>query len=481
MITLSILIGAPALASIISLFSSRLHLVKYASLAAAAISTIATLFLASRVAFSGTVTLSSFFAIDALGMLGILITSVVGLAAISYSIGYLHNEVNKHIIGPRRVRQYFVLLNLFLAAMLFACAAANPIMMWLAIEATTLSSAFLVSFYHKPSSTEAAWKYLLINSLGLLLGFFGTLLYLSAASLSGENFITWQTLLTHASLLNPDIARLAFVFMLIGYGTKVGLAPMHTWLPDAHSKAPVPISAMLSGVLLNIALIAVLRFKTITDTVVGANFSQHILIVLGLLSIIIAAGMILIQKNYKRMLAYSSIENMGIMALGFGFGGAASLAALLHMIYHSLTKSLLFLSAGNIFLTYSSTKIAQVRGVLTTLPVTGILFFAGILAISGLPPFGIFFTKLAILFTGSDAHPYAVAIALLAFAVIFIGFLRHTTNMLFGEPPANVVPNIESDRWLLVAPATLLLILAVLSIHMPATLAVLLTTASATL
>ena len=481
MITLLILIGAPALASLVSLFSSRLRLVEYASLAAALASVITAVLLASHVTLSGTVTFSSFFAVDALGMLGILITAVVGLAAISYSIGYLRNEVQKQIIGPRRVRQYFVLLNLFLAAMLFACAAANPIMMWLAIEATTLSSAFLVSFYHKPSSTEAAWKYLLINSLGLLLGFFGTLLYLSAAALSGETFVTWQTLLTHATLLNPDIARLAFVFMLIGYGTKVGLAPMHTWLPDAHSKAPVPISAMLSGVLLNIAFIAVLRFKMITDTVVGADFSQHILITLGLLSIVIAAGMILIQKNYKRMLAYSSIENMGIMALGFGFGGAASLAALLHMIYHSLTKSLLFLSAGNIFLTYSTTKIAQVRGVLTTLPVTGILFFAGILAISGLPPFGIFFTKLAILFTGSDAHPYAVAIALLAFAVIFIGFLRHTTDMLFGEPPANVVPNIESDRWLLVAPATLLLILAVLSIHMPATLAVLLTTASANL
>ena len=483
MTTLILLIGAPLLAAIISFFSKKAGTIAYVSGLAILISAAAALMLAPRVAASGTVAFSPLFAVDALGMIGLLITTIVGCAATFYSVSYLRREVKKEIIGFRRVRQYFVLLDLFLAAMILACAAANPIIMWLAIESTTLASAFLVSFYHKPSATEAAWKYLLINSLGLLLGFFGTLLYLGTTALSGEAFVTWHALLSSAAMLSPDIARIAFVFVLVGYGTKTGLAPMHTWLPDAHSKAPVPISALLSGVLLNVAFIAVLRYKAVTDLVVGRDFSQHLLIALGLLSIVIAAGIILIQKNYKRMLAYSSIENMGIMALGFGFGGVASLAALLHMIYHALTKSLLFLSAGNIFLAYSTTKIARVRGVLATLPVTGILFFAGILAISGLPPFGIFFTKLAILFAGSSAHPFAVAVALCAFAVIFIGFLRHTTDLLFSEPAADadLTPNIESDRLLLLVPGTLLALLVVLGFWIPSPLAALLAAASVNL
>ncbi len=476
--TLLIIIGAPIVAAIVATLSKKITAIEYTSVSAIILSTGATLFLAPSVAKYGIVVFSSIFAVDALSMIGMLITSVIGLAAMIYSVGYLRDEVKKEIIGHSRVRQYFVLINLFIAAMLLACASSNPVIMWLAIEATTLSTTFLISFYNKATATEAAWKYLLINSLGLLLGFFGTLLYLTATATAPETFSTWQTLVANSAFLNPDVARIAFVFILIGYGTKVGLAPMHTWLPDAHSKAPVPISALLSGVLLNIALIAVLRFRAITDATAGGDFTQNLLIALGLFSIVIAACIILIQKNYKRMLAYSSIENMGILALGFGFGGVATIAALLHMIYHSLAKSTLFLSSGNIFLTYSSTKIAKIRGVLTSLPVTGVVFFTCILAIAGLPPFGIFFTKLYILFAGAGAHPYIVATALVAFAIVFIGFLRHATGMLFGEPTEDIIPNIERDRLLIAAPIILMTLLATLSVYLPETLATLLMNAS---
>src|SRR3989344_4186655 len=281
-----------------------------------------------------------FFYIDALGAIMILLVSFIGFFTVVYSIQYLRKETAKNIIGFTRTKQYLILLSLFLTAMFLAISASNPIFVWISIEATTLSTAFLISFYNKPSSTEAAWKYLIINSVGLLLGFFGTLLYLtSVQSLPEHSLITWSLLTANAQHLNPLVAQIAFIFILIGYGTKMGLAPMHTWLPDAHGKAPAPISALLTGVLLNVAFLVIMRFKNITDTIVGKEYTQNLFIVFALSSILIAAFVILTQRNYKRLLAYSSIENMGVMALGFGLGGLGIFAAILHMIYHSLIKS----------------------------------------------------------------------------------------------------------------------------------------------
>ena len=208
----------------------------------------------------------TYLAVDSLGAVVLITVTLVGLAAVFYSIGYLREEVRKQIIGFSRVRQYFVLLHLFLVAMFFAILTLSPIGMWIAIEATTLSTAFLISFYNKPSSMEAAWKYLIINSIGLLLGFFGTLLFLTSTSETGvSRFIDWGALTGSASGMDPLLAKIAFIFVLIGYGTKVGLAPMHTWLPDAHSKAPSPISALLSGALLNVAMLAILKFRIVAD------------------------------------------------------------------------------------------------------------------------------------------------------------------------------------------------------------------------
>jgi hydrogenase-4 component F len=286
---------------------------------------------------------------------------------------------------------------------------------------------------------EAAWKYLIINSVGLLLGFFGTILFLYPVIASGNNeIINWHTLMSGASSFDPFIAKIAFIFILIGYGTKVGLAPMHTWLPDAHSKAPAPISALFSGVLLNVAFLAVLRFKSVIDISIGKSFSQELFIFFGVLSIVIAAFIIFIQKNYKRLLAYHSIEHMGIITLGFGFGGIASFAALLHLIYHSLAKSALFLLAGNIILKYSSTKMENVKGMIKTLPVTSVLFFIGFLALAGVPPFGIFVTEFTILSTGFQINPVITIIVLLSLVLVVAGIIKHVSEMIFGEPAQGI-------------------------------------------
>jgi len=441
--------------------------IEFVSLTASVIALVESFVIAFKVSSVGTYAPMSFFFVDALGAIVMLIIACVGLAVTIYSVRYLRQETLKDIIGFTRVRQYFVLLNLFFAAMFFAATANSPVFTWIFIEATTLATAFLISFYNKSSSIEAAWKYLIINSVGLFLGFFGTLLYFTSLSpIGAEGLVGWRSLVANAIYLDPLVAKIAFIFVLIGYGTKVGLAPMHTWLPDAHSKAPAPISALLSGVLLNVAFATVLRFKVMTDLVAGHAFSQNLLIIFGVISILIASLIILVQKNYKRLLAYSSIENMGIIVLGFGFGGLGAMSALLHMIYHALLKSALFLSAGTIFLKYSSTKIARIKGLLTALPVTSVLFFAGFFAITGMPPFGIFLTKVFILSSGMKTHPMVAGVVMFLMAIVFIGFFNHVTSMVFGKKPSEV-KKCEEDIWLVIPPFGLIALALFLSFHLP--------------
>ena len=459
------------------LVTKRRRMIEIFTILSGLIVLVCSFLIALSVAHTGVYTSTIFFSVDALGAIFVLIIGCIGLTTSIYSVAYLDQETKKGIVGFTRVKQYFILLNVFLLAMYLAITASSPIFAWIAIEATTLSTAFLISFYNKPSAIEGAWKYLIINSVGFLLGFFGTMLYFTAvpSTLNG-GFIGWQDLLNNTAHLDPLVAKMAFVFVLIGYGTKVGLSPMHTWLPDAHSKAPAPISALLSGVLLNVALIIILRFKVVTDQVVDPAFSQHILIGFGLLSIFIAALIIITQKNYKRLIAYSSIENMGVIVLGFGFGGMAILAAILHMIYNAFAKSALFLTAGTIFLKYSSTKIANVVGGLEALPVTGLLFFAGFLAISGIPPFGIFFTKFLIFSAGMTEHPFVVAAALILITILFVGFLAHISTMAFGKKPVDIKVG-EINIWLIIPPLLLITIVIGLSFYLPPFLRTLIETA----
>ncbi|MBI2577940.1 MAG: hydrogenase 4 subunit F [Candidatus Wildermuthbacteria bacterium] len=427
--------------------------------------------IAKEVLISGNYPVFSIFEIDALSLLFIALISLVGFVAVMYSIGYLREEVKKEIIGFRRVRQYFVLLHLFIFAMLVAVCAHHPIVMWLAIEATTLSTAFLISFYGKPSTIEAAWKYLILNSVGLLLGFLGTLIFLvSANEAGGEHvFLDWQALRDAAPFISSLAAKVGFVFVLIGYGTKVGLAPMHTWKPDAYDKAPVPIAALLSGVLLNVAFLSILRFKAVVDDVLGSSFSSLLLIFFGIVSICVAMLLIFGQKNYKRLLAYSSIEHAGIMAIGFGIGGAAAFFALLHMLYHALSKSLLFFAAGNIFLKYSSANIAKIKGAHSVLPITSLVFIGGALGLLGLPPFGIFLTKFGILASAIEEYPIVAVFLVFALALIFIGFLRHISEMFFGVSPEGTQKG-EANLWTLVPLLCLAALFILLSLFMPSML-----------
>lgn len=432
------------------------------SVAAALAAFAATVKVAWRVAHHGTYSPYSFLSVDALGALVMLIIACVGLAATVYSVAYFRRELASKAIGLTRFRQYYVLLALFLAEMFAAVAASSPVVTWIAVELITLSTAFLISFYNKPSALEAAWKYLIINSIGLSLALLGSMLFFTAQD---GGAVTWQSLLAHANNLDPAIAKIAFILTLIGYGTKIGFVPMHTWLPDAHSKAPAPISALLSGVLLNVALVVVLRFGAITNVVVGDDFTRHLYLAFGLASLALASFAILTQKNYKRLLAYSSIENMGIIALGIGFGGIGVLAALAHMIYHSLVKSSLFFIAGNFMLRYGSASIDKVKGALRVLPVTSVLFVLAVFAATGFPPFGIFLTEFFTASAGLQSYAVVAVVMLVALAVAFLGFFRHTSDMVLSAKPAGIKTG-EKSVWLVVPPLALLTLLLVLSFYM---------------
>ncbi|PIZ98308.1 MAG: hydrogenase [Candidatus Komeilibacteria bacterium CG_4_10_14_0_2_um_filter_37_10] len=448
-------------------FIKRKLVIEFFSIIAFSVALFESVVIALKVSISGIYSPFVFFSVDSLGVIVMLIIACVGFIATIYSIQYLRQETAKGIIGFTRVRQYFVLLNIFMTAMFLSITANNPVFAWIFIEATTLSTAFLISFYNKPSAIEAAWKYLIINSIGLLLGFFGTILYFTSVSSLGENgFVSWESLLANATHLDPLIAKIAFIFVLIGYGTKVGLVPMHTWKPDAYSKTPNPIGALLSGALLPVAFIVILKFKNLTDMAIGPQFSQNLLIIFGTLSIAVASLIMFNNKNYKRLLAYSSIENAGVMALGFGFGGLAIFATTLHLIYHSLVKGVMFFSSGNLLLKYNSDKINNIKGALDVVPFTSILFIAGFLIVTGVPPFGIFLTKMQILSVGIEINPIITIMALFFMTLVFIGFLKHITSMFFSQKPEDIEVG-EGNIWLIIPPMILLIIIIVLSFYIP--------------
>lgn len=342
-------------------------------------------------------------------------------------------------------RRFHPLLHLFVATMLLAVTTDDVGLMWVAVEGTTLASVFLVSYEGTRASIEASYKYVLICSVGIALAFVGTVIVYVADVQSlghGGSELRWTTLLDLAPRLPARVIELAFVFLLVGYGTKAGLVPMHTWLPDAHSEAPAPVSALMSGVLLGVGVYAVLRFKVVTDLAAGPGFARRLLIVLGLASMAVAAAFLWAPTNYKRMLAYSSVEHIGLVCLGLGFGGPWGVAgALLHVANHALAKSVLFVLAGRIRAAYGSAEIADVRGLLATLPWTGRAFFAALLALMGLPPFGLFISELMIVAAGFQAGLAAVALAaLLVLVVAAGGILRCGQRMLYGEPSPLAVP-----------------------------------------
>lgn len=401
--------------------------------------------------------------VDALSAFLISVIVLLGAIAAVYAVGYLRAE------NEPRTRRFFALFHLFLLTMLLAVTTNNLGVMWVAVEGTTLATVFLVNLNNTRRSVEAAYKYLILSSIGIALAFIGTaLMYSTGSAQAGESAVNWTVLRGVATSLNPQVVRLAFVFILVGYGTKTGLAPMHTWLPDAHSQAPAPVSALMSGVLLNVGLYALLRFKIITDVTVGAAYASNLMLAMGLLSLGVAAVFLLTQNNYKRMLAYSSIEHMGIIALGLGFGGYwGLLGAMLHLVGHALAKSLLFILSGNVLLKFHTTEIREVRGLLRAAPWTGGAFLAGTLALLGLPPFSLFVSEFLIARAGLASNtPWLAVIAIALFVVVFAGMLANVNRMLYGAPSESL-PDSQARppaRWTLAPLAINFVLLVILGV-----------------
>ncbi len=378
-----------------------------------------------------------------------------------------------------QLRRYQISINLLSASMLLAVAVNNVGLMWIAIEATTIFSALILPLTLTKASVEASWKYLLLSSVGIALAFAGTVLsYFDFVTLAGHttaSALNWPVLLATAPRLHPEVMRLAFVFLLVGYGTKAGLAPMHTWKPDAYGEAPAPLGALMASALFAVAMYAILRWKVVVDATLGTGYTDSLLIVLGLLSLGVAAFSVVLSRYYKRMLAYSSLEHSGLICLGLGLGPLGVLAALLHLVNHTAAKSLAFFLAGNIERKYGSTQIEAVRGLLKTMPGTGTLFAVAMLALMGLPPGGLFIAELALFRAGFAQKQPALMLGVLALLVVmFIALANHLSKMLYGAPPEGLAVGDESG-WRLAPLLVNVAVLVTLGLTLPAPLWALLT------
>ena len=395
--------------------------------------------LAARVG-SGHVSLGHVLRADSLAAVMVIVVGAVATMALWASIGYLDGEISIGHTDAARSRQYGVLCNLFVAAMALAVLANNLGVMWVAIEATTVMTAFLVGHRRTKRSLEATWKYVIICSVGISLAFLGTVLLYFASLHAGPhaNALDIDSLTFRATALDPGVTRLAAVLLLLGYGTKVGLAPFHSWLADAHSEAPAPVSALMSGVLLAVAFSALLRLKAVLDAALGPAFLRGGLLTLGLLTLLIAASMLVVQRDYKRMLAYSSLEQMGIIAIAAAAGTKLAIAALLlHVLAHGLGKSVLFIGAGHLQLSHHSTAISDVSGVVSRSRLLGGCLAGGFVALVGFPPFALFASEIAIARGAADAHlAWALGLAALLVVVASAALLRHGAAMLLGAAPS---------------------------------------------
>jgi len=384
------------------------------------------------------------FLVDDLNVVFIVLNTFVGFTTSIFSVGYIGHELETGRLTPGYLRFYHAMYQVLMFAMNVALTANITGLMWVAIELATLTTVLMVGIYRTHEALEAAWKYFILGSVGIALALFGTILvYIAAQPVIGEGLdaMRWSMLIAQAARFDPALLNLAFVFLLLGYGTKVGLAPLHAWLPDAHAEGPTPISAVLSGLLLNVALYAVLRFKILLAANGAAIAPGPLMIGMGLTSVVFAAFMLYRRRDIKRMFAYSSIEHMGIIAFAFGMGGAlANFAGLLHMTMHSLAKSGIFFTVGNITRIKGTQKIAEIRGLTESHPALGWLLVLGVVAIAGLPPLGIFTSEFLVVSSTFSREPL-LAIPLVFGLLVSIGGLFSRLNGLaFGEPMGSMAP-----------------------------------------
>jgi hydrogenase-4 component F len=397
------------------------------------------------IAFGPTTVLEELFFVDAFNVFLVALTALVGCTTALFSRVYMRVEQERGKLSPQRLRLYHGMYQMFMFTMLLALLTNNVGILWVAMEAATLATVLLVSLYRTPESVEAAWKYFILCGVGIAQALFGTiLLYLAAERVlgAGGSALLWTHLYQVKGQLEPTILGIAFVFLLVGYGTKVGLAPLHNWLPDAHAEGPTPISAVLSGLLLNVALYAVVRNKVLADAALGGHAAGYLMMGFGLLSVILAAFFLSRQRDVKRLFAYSSIEHMGIATFAFGMGGpVAAFAGLLHMTAHSLTKSAIFFAVGHAAQKTNTQNIQDIRGLIHVSPAVGWGLMLGSLAILGMPPFGVFASEFLILTTAMRDHPWATPVLLLGLGVAFAAVFARVQGMVFGETTAQRLPH----------------------------------------
>jgi hydrogenase-4 component F len=376
--------------------------------------------------------------IDDLNVVFILLNTFVGFTTSAFSASYIGHELDTGRLTPGYLRFYHVMFQLMLFGMNLALIANNIGLMWVAVELATLTTVVMVGIYRTHEAIEAAWKYFILGSVGIALALFGTILvYLAARPVIGEGVdaMVWTVLITRAHDFDPALLNIAFIFLLLGYGTKVGLAPMHAWLPDAHAEGPTPISAVLSGLLLNVALYALLRFKMLLAANPGAIAPGPLMITLGLISLIFAAFMLYRRRDIKRMFAYSSIEHMGITVFAFGMAGPlGNFAGLLQMTMHSLTKSAIFFSVGHVTQVKGTQRIAEMGGLTATHPVLGWGLIAGVAAIAGLPPFGVFTSEFLVVTSTFAREPLLATLFVFGLLISFGALFLRVTSVAFGDP-----------------------------------------------
>jgi hydrogenase-4 component F len=414
-------------------------LMSMVTLAAAALLTV-------RVIDDGPITaMGEQFFVDSFNVFLVALTAFVGFTTALFSRPYMRIEQHHGRLNSARLRLYHSMYQLFSFTMLLCLLSNNVGILWVAMEGATLTTVLLVSLYRTPASIEAAWKYFILCGVGIAQALFGTiLLYFAAEKVlgAGGSSLLWTHLHAVRHQLEPTVLSLAFVFLLVGFGTKVGLAPLHNWLPDAHAEGPTPVSAVLSGLLLNVALYAVMRSKMLVDGALGREFSGGLMMGFGLLSVVVATFLLSRQRDIKRMFAYSSIEHMGIMTFAFGMGGpVAAFAGLLHMTVHSLTKSAIFFTVGHASQKTGTQIMADIRGLIEQSPTVGWGLAIGTLAILGMPPFGVFTSEFMVLTTAMHEHSWATPFLLVALGVAFAAIFGKVQPMVFGETTARRLPH----------------------------------------
>lgn len=387
--------------------------------------------------------LGGWFHLDAFNAFLVALTAFVGMTTAIFSGPYMHHELDAGRVDTRRMRLYHSMFQLFLFGMLLGFTTNNIGVLWVSLELATLATVLLVSLYRTPASIAAAWKYFILCGMGIALALFGTVLvfFTSSSVLGhGNEALTWTMLHAHAGSLDPTVMTIAFCFLMVGYGTKVGLAPMHAWLPDAHGEGPTPVSAVLSGLLLNLALYTLVRLKMLVDGATGSGLAGELMMAFGILSLFVAAFSLHKQRDIKRMFSFSSIEHMGLMSFAFGLGTQlAGFAALLHMTVHSLVKSGIFFTVGHAAQAMRTQKMAEIRGLIRHHPGIGWGLLIGTAAIAGFPPFGVFTSEFLLFTAALESNPWTTIPLLLGLLIAMAALLRFVQPMVYGETAEQAV------------------------------------------